>query len=327
MFTFDELQGIVDVEIRQRIKAMIDRNPAALYLPVEYTMEMGGKRLRPVLLLMAYNLFSNEITRALPAAVAVEVFHNFTLLHDDIMDKADIRRNRPTVHKKFSENSAILSGDVMAFLSYDYLFACQSERITDVARLFSTTAIEVCEGQQYDMDFENRLDVSEEEYIEMIRLKTAVLLGCSLKAGALLANADDHLASRLYEFGINLGLAFQLQDDLLDTFGDQVTFGKKIGGDILANKKTCLLIKALELASEKQLAELKQWLESKSFDPRQKVNAVKDIYNQLDIRKYTEEKINTLFQTSAVILHEIDIPETKKLQLENLSRAMLRRDR
>ena len=238
-----------------------------------------------------------------------------------------MRRNRPTVHKKFSENSAILSGDVMAFLSYDYLFACQSERITDVARLFSTTAIEVCEGQQYDMDFENRLDVSEDEYIEMIRLKTAVLLGCSLKAGALLANADDHLASRLYEFGINLGLAFQLQDDLLDTFGDQVTFGKKIGGDILANKKTCLLIKALELASEKQLAELKQWLESKSFDPLEKINAVKDIYNQLDIRKYTEEKINILFQTSAVILHEIDIPETKKLQLENLSRAILKRDR
>ena len=327
MFTFDELQRIVDAEIRQRTKAMIDRNPAARYLPVEYTMEMGGKRLRPVLLLMAYNLFSNEIAKALPAAVAVEVFHNFTLLHDDIMDKADMRRNRPTVHKKFSENSAILSGDVMAFLSYDYLFACQSERITDVARLFSTTAIEVCEGQQYDMDFENRLDVSEDEYIEMIRLKTAVLLGCSLKAGALLANADDHLASRLYEFGINLGLAFQLQDDLLDTFGDQVTFGKKIGGDIQSNKKTCLLIKALELASEKQLAELKQWLESKSFDPRQKVNAVKDIYNQLDIRKYTEEKINTLFQTSAVILHEIDIPETKKLQLENLSRAMLKRER
>lgn len=327
MFTFDELQGIVNAEIRQRTKAMIDRNPAALYLPVEYTMEMGGKRLRPVLLLMAYNLFSNEIIRALPAAVAVEVFHNFTLLHDDIMDKADMRRNRPTVHKKFSENSAILSGDVMAFLSYDYLFACQSERITDVARLFSTTAIEVCEGQQYDMDFENRLDVSEEEYIEMIRLKTAVLLGCSLKAGALLANADDHLACRLFEFGINLGLAFQLQDDLLDTYGDQVTFGKKIGGDILANKKTYLLIKALGLASEKQSEELKKWLENKNFEPQEKINAIKNIYNQLDIKQLTQNKIDTLFQVSAGILHGIDIPETKKIQLENLSRAMLKRDR
>lgn len=327
MFTFDELQKIVNAEIGQRTKAMIDRNPAALYLPVEYTMEMGGKRLRPVLLLMAFNLFSDDITKALPAAVAVEVFHNFTLLHDDIMDKADMRRNRPTVHKKFSDNSAILSGDVMAFLSYDYLFDCQSERITDVARLFSKTAIEVCEGQQYDMDFENRLDVSEVEYLEMIRLKTAVLLGCSLKAGALLANADDHLASRLYEFGINLGLAFQLQDDLLDTFGDQDTFGKKIGGDILANKKTCLLIKALELASEKQSAELKQWIENKHFDPQAKIDAVKGIYNQLGIKQYAEEKISSFFQVSAAILHGIDLPETKIIQLENLSRTMLKRDR
>ena len=326
MFTFEELQKMVNAEIQQRTTKMISKKPEELYLPVEYTMEMGGKRLRPVLLLMAFNLFSDDITKALPAAVAVEVFHNFTLLHDDIMDKAEMRRNRPTVHKKFSENSAILSGDVMAFLSYDYLFACQSERITDVARLFSKTAIEVCEGQQFDMDFENRFDVSEKEYVEMIRLKTAVLLGCSLKAGALLANAGDHLSSQLYDFGINLGLAFQLQDDLLDTFGDQHTFGKKIGGDILANKKTYLLIKALELASGKQLAELKQWLGLNDFNPEQKIDSVKNIYNQLGIKQLTQDRINTFFQASATILQAINLPQAVKQQLGNLSQSMLMRD-
>jgi geranylgeranyl diphosphate synthase type II len=227
VYSIAELQNIINTAIKIRSEDLGKMNPANLYNPVGYSLEMGGKRLRPVLLLLGYNLFSDSVEKAIPAALAIEVFHNFTLLHDDIMDKAEVRRNRPTVHKKFSENSAILSGDVMAFLSYQYLLECKSDRLKEVIELFTKTAIEVCEGQQFDMEFENRLNVNESEYIEMIRLKTAVLLACGLKAGALLANAEVELANQLYEFGINLGLAFQLQDDLLDSFGNHESFGKK----------------------------------------------------------------------------------------------------
>jgi geranylgeranyl diphosphate synthase type II len=326
MCTVEELQDKVRTEIQERSERLNRKKPAELYLPVEYTLEMGGKRLRPVLLLMGFNLFSDDIKTAMPAALAIEVFHNFTLLHDDIMDKAEMRRNRPTVHKKFSENSAILSGDVMSFLSYEYLFEVNSERIQDVARLFTQTAIEVCEGQQFDMDFENRLDVTEAEYLEMIKLKTAVLLGCSLKAGALLAGAPDKTASQLYDYGLNLGLAFQLQDDLLDTFGDQETFGKKIGGDILANKKTYLLIKALEMASEKQLSELKKWMEPGNFNEDEKINSVKNSYNQIGIKQLAEDKIESYFNTSAKIFEEVDVPAARKQPLETLGKTMLKRD-
>ena len=218
MYSVEELQQIINREIELRSKELIEKPPFELYIPVKYALEMGGKRLRPVLLLLSYNLFSDEILNALPAALAIEVFHNFTLLHDDIMDKADVRRNQSTVHKNFGENNAILSGDAMAFLSYRFLMETKSERLVDVANLFTLTAIEVCEGQQYDMDFESLMKVTEAEYLEMIRLKTAVLLACSLKTGALLANVNENVASLLYSFGINLGLAFQLQDDLLDTF-------------------------------------------------------------------------------------------------------------
>ena len=230
MYSVKELQEIINIEIRNRSQQLKKRNPDKLYLPVEYSLKMGGKRLRPVLLLLSYNLFCDDIQNALPAALAIEVFHNFTLLHDDIMDKAEVRRNNETAHKVFGENGAILSGDVMAFLSYQYLFECKSEKLQEAVQLFTKTAIEVCEGQQFDMDFENSLDVTDLEYLEMIRLKTAVLLACGLKAGALLANSSETVANQLYDFGINLGLAFQLQDDLLDTFGNQATFGKRIGG-------------------------------------------------------------------------------------------------
>ena len=326
MFTVEELQDKVRAEIQERSERLNKKKPAELYLPVEYTLAMGGKRLRPVLLLMGFNLFSDDIKRAMPAALAIEVFHNFTLLHDDIMDKAEMRRNRPTVHKKFSENSAILSGDVMSFLSYEYLFEVNSERIQEVARLFTQTAIEVCEGQQFDMDFENRLDVTEAEYLKMIQLKTAVLLGCSLKAGALLAGAPDKTADQLYDYGLNLGLAFQLQDDLLDTFGDQKTFGKKIGGDILANKKTYLLVKALELASEKQFSELKRWLENRDFNEEEKINSVKNSYNQIGVKQLAEDKVESYFITSAKILEEVDVPAARKQPLEMLGKNMLKRD-
>ena len=302
MYSFDNLVEIVNAEIQNRSKELKKRNPINLYTPVDYSLGIGGKRLRPVLVLLSNNLFTDDIKNAVPAAIAVEVFHNFTLLHDDIMDKADVRRNKPTVHKKFNENSAILSGDAMAFLSYQYLMETNSPKISEVIRLFSKTAIEVCEGQQFDMNFENRLDVTESEYLEMIRLKTAVLLACSLKTGALIANANDEVANQLYQFGINLGLAFQLQDDLLDTFGDQKTFGKRIGGDIIANKKTYLLIKALETSSDKTQKELLEWLHKKKFVTDDKIKAVTAIYSQLQIQELTQQKIDFYFQKSTQLL-------------------------
>lgn len=326
MYSLEELQEKINAEIQRRLVKLKKQKPAGLYQPVEYALELGGKRLRPVMLLLSYNLFSEEIENALPAAFAIEIFHNFTLLHDDIMDKAEVRRNSPTVHRRFSENAAILSGDVMAFLSYQYLIECKSERLNDVIQLFTKTAIEVCEGQQYDMDFETRMDVAEEEYLEMIRLKTGVLLGCSLKAGALLANQPDKLADQLYQYGLNLGLAFQLQDDLLDTFGTQETFGKKIGGDILADKKTYLLIKAFELSENDQLFELKKWINIRAGHEDEKIRAVTNIYNQLGIKDSTEEKIDFYFEQATRILQKINLSEFQIQQLKLLSKKILKRD-
>jgi geranylgeranyl diphosphate synthase type II len=241
------------------------------------------------------------------------------------MDKAEVRRNRPTVHKVFNENGAILSGDVMAFLSYQYLFDCKSGKLQEVSQLFTKTAIEVCEGQQFDMEFENRLDVSELEYLEMIRLKTAVLLACALKGGALLAVSDNNVAEQLYNFGINIGLAFQLQDDLLDTFGNQATFGKRIGGDILSNKKTFLLIKALESASAEIKTELLEWLEKTEFNDEEKIKSVTKIYNQLKIREKVQQKIDFYFQKASVIYAGIPVDDSRKKILLKLSNNMLNR--
>lgn len=326
MYSVEELQNIINKEIQNRSEELKNRNPYDLYAPVNYSLGIGGKRLRPILVLLSNNLFTIDIKNAIPAAIATEVFHNFTLLHDDIMDKADVRRNQPTVHKKFNENNAILSGDAMAFMSYQCLLETKSERITDVIKLFSKTAIEVCEGQQFDMDFENRLDVTEPEYLEMIRLKTAVLLACSLKTGALLANAGNKEANQLYEYGLNLGLAFQLQDDLLDSFGDQKTFGKKIGGDILANKKTYLLIKALENSSDELNKELLNWINKKDFIAEKKIKAIQDVYSQLKIQELTQEKIDYYFQKSTRLLENLSVSETNKLSLTELGNQMLKRE-
>lgn len=325
MATIEELQNIIHAEIARKSAGLNARKPMELYAPIDYSLGVGGKRLRPVLLLTAFNLFSDEIEKALPAALAIEVFHNFTLLHDDIMDKAEVRRNQPTVHKKFGENNAILSGDAMAFLSYQYLLESSTENFIDVATLFTKTALEVCEGQQYDMDFENRLDVTEAEYLEMIRLKTAVLLACSLKAGALLAHAPDEIAQQLYNFGINLGLAFQLQDDWLDTFGDQQKFGKKIGGDIVANKKTYLLIAALEKASGSNKNTLLKWLNTADFNENEKVNSITEIYNLLGIRELTTDRIEYYFSQAVEILSRLPVNESNKTNLIDLSRNMLER--
>ena len=325
MHSITQLQEIINTELQRRSDDLRRMTPPNLYNPVDYSLEMGGKRLRPVLLLLSYNIFSDSVIEAIPAAVAIEVFHNFTLLHDDIMDKAQVRRNRPTVHIKFSENNAILSGDVMAFLSYRYLLECKSKRLSEVLELFTKTAIEVCEGQQFDMEFENRQDVLNVEYLEMIRLKTAVLLACGLKAGALLANADDLVANQLYDFGLNLGLAFQLQDDLLDSFGNQQSFGKKIGGDILANKKTFLSINALQDASAEQKTELLHWMNVAEYNPEEKIKAVLNIYNKLNIKQLTEQKIESYFQKCREVFQLISVENERKKQLLEISNSMLNR--
>lgn len=323
-YTINELQDFVNSEIALIRKKLHQNSPSALYMPVDYSLEMGGKRIRPLLLLISYNLFSDSIEKALPVAAAIEVFHNFTLLHDDIMDKAEVRRNLPTVHKKFSENNAILSGDVMAFLSYQYLLEAVLKKKHEILALFTQTAVEVCEGQQLDMDFENRTDVAEAEYLEMIKLKTAVLLACSLKAGALAAEADDETAGMLYDFGLNLGLAFQLQDDLLDSFGDQAVFGKKIGGDINANKKTFLLIKALEKADETTKNDLMNWLKTTTPEDK-KVNAILGIYNRLNIKEITQAKIDEYFKYCSGILNTLKIEAEIKENLRTISNIMLNR--
>ncbi|MFW6259708.1 MAG: polyprenyl synthetase family protein [Tangfeifania sp.] len=326
MYSIEALQKKINNEIDAWLEELSKNEPHQLYAPVKYALSMGGKRLRPVLLLMSANMFQDEIECGLPAALAVEIFHNFTLLHDDIMDKAEMRRNNPTVHKHFSENTAILSGDSMAFLSYQLLLKCRCEKLPEITKLFTDTALQVCEGQQYDMDFENRQDVTETEYLEMIRLKTAVLLACSLKAGAQLANVDNKTADLIYDFGINLGLAFQLQDDLLDTFGNQELFGKKIGGDIVANKKTYLLIEALENANAGQKQELEKWLTRTDFDPRKKINAVSELYNQLGVKQLAERKIDFYFDAAFEILQKLPVDEKRKMPLKNLSKKMLGRN-
>lgn len=325
MYSVEELQQLVEREVKQCSDELATFQPSGLYEPVIYSLAMGGKRLRPVLVLMGANMFLDEIEPVLPAAVGIEVFHNFTLLHDDIMDHAAMRRNQPTVHKKFSENAAILSGDAMAFQAVRFFLKSSSPNREEATGLFVQTAIEVCEGQQFDMDFETRLDVTEAEYLEMIRLKTAVLLACSLKVGAVLAGASPEKADFLYRFGIDLGLAFQLQDDLLDTFGDEKTFGKKIGGDILANKKTLLLINALEKAEGETREQLLTWMEKTEFDPEEKIRAVKQIYEDLGVRRMAEGKVELYFKQAMSTLNKLDVPEANKEPLIALANRMLTR--
>ena len=326
MYTIIELQKLISDKIDQEIILLNETKPENLYQPVGYALGMGGKRLRPVMVLLACNLFADEIEKAVPAALAIEVFHNFTLLHDDIMDDAEMRRNCLSVYKKYNENVAILSGDAMSIMAYNYLLKNPVSDTVSMIRLFSQTALEVCEGQQYDMDFELRTDVSIEEYIRMISLKTAVLLACSLKIGALAANAPKESADLLYEFGLNLGIAFQLQDDLLDVFADQDKFGKKIGGDIVANKKTFLLLKALELADEPTGKLLLDWINQTEFDEKEKIKAITRIYNELNIRTITEERINGYYQAAMQVWEKIGLEKDRKTELLQLSKLILNRD-
>jgi len=288
MKTFNEISEIISNEIS---KLNWTKEPHGLYEPIHYVLSLGGKRVRPALTLMACDLFSDDVKPAVSIALGIEVFHNFTLLHDDIMDHADIRRGKPTVHRKWDDNTAILSGDAMQIAAYQLVAETPEKYLKSVLDLFSKTAIEICEGQQYDVDFESREIVLADEYLEMIRLKTAVLLGCALKCGAIVGGADKKDAQLLYDFGINIGLAFQLKDDLLDVYGNEATFGKKIGGDILCNKKTYLLIHALELAKDDDKVELTRHLNDKHLLPEDKIAVVTSIYNKLGVRQICEDKM------------------------------------
>lgn len=322
MLSFKEIQEKIEREIGQ---LEFDCPPKSLYEPITYILSLGGKRIRPALVLMAYNLYREDVEKAIRPAIGLEVFHNFTLLHDDLMDQADKRRNKPTVHKVWNANTAILSGDAMLIAAYQLIGETAPEHLKEVLDLFTRTALEICGGQQYDMEFESRMDVSEEEYLEMIRLKTAVLLACSLKTGAILAGASREDAENLYRFGINIGLAFQLQDDLLDVYGDTRTFGKNIGGDILCNKKTFLLINALRRAEGEQKAQLEHWIARKDFDAAEKIAAVTNIYNVLGLKELSEAKMQTYYAEGMKNLAALSVSEERLAVLKEVtSRLMFR---
>lgn len=317
-------------EIQEKVNAYIaslpyERKPKSLYDPIEYVLAAGGKRIRPSFVLMAYNLFHDDVDRILPVATALETYHNYTLLHDDLMDKADMRRGRPTVHKKWDDNTAILSGDTMLVLAYEHLAKCDTKYLKPALDLFTETALEVSEGQQFDMEFETRNDVAEEEYIEMIRLKTSVLLACALKMGAVVAGASDADANALYAFGEKVGLAFQLQDDLLDVYGDPKVFGKAIGGDITSNKKTFMLINAFNRADAETRAELERWTTATEFDPAEKIAAVTEIYNRLGIDNLAEQRIKEYFEQSRQHLDELSVSDDRKAVLREYTERMMNR--
>jgi geranylgeranyl diphosphate synthase type II len=302
------------------------REPKNLYQPIQYILNLGGKRLRPVLTLMTTDCFDGEIKSALDAALAVEVFHNFSLIHDDIMDAAPLRRGHQTVHEKWDLNTGILSGDAMLIMAYQLFENYPPNIFQKLAKLFSKTALEVCEGQQYDIDFETRDTVSISEYLKMIEYKTAVLVGAAMKMGAIIANASKDDQERCYEFGKNLGIAFQLQDDYLDAFGNPETFGKQVGGDIIENKKTYLYLKALEFSSEKDQHQLTQLFSSNQTDPKTKIEIVKQIFTASGSSEATQKAISSYTKTAFEILKTINISEPKKRILESFGTQLMSRD-
>lgn len=313
--------------VNEAIKSLpFNRQPASLYEPVKYVLSIGGKRMRPVLMLLAYNLFKENPQSILNQACALETYHNYTLLHDDLMDNADLRRGHETVHKRWNANTAILSGDSMLVLAFQQMAQCPEDKLKAVLDLFTETALEIGEGQQYDMDFEHRMDVREDEYIEMIRLKTSVLLACALKMGALLADASAEDADLLYKFGEQIGLAFQLQDDFLDVYGDTKVFGKAIGGDIVSNKKTFMLINAFLRANEQQRAELHRWVEATEFDEQEKIVAVTRLYNEIGIDKLAQERIDHYFKQGLACLEAVKIDAERKANLTAYVYKLMKRN-
>ena len=319
-------------EILQLINRYIDempynRQPASLYEPIRYILSLGGKRIRPTLMMLAYNLYQEDPESILPQACGLETYHNFTLLHDDLMDNADMRRGHPTVHVKWDANTAILSGDTMLLMAFKLMMQCPQEYLHAVLDVFTETTLEIDEGQQYDISFETRDDVREEEYIEMIRLKTSVLLACALKIGAILGGASASDAENLYKFGEQIGLAFQLQDDFLDVYGDPKVFGKAIGGDILCNKKTFMLINAFNKADEAQRKELEKWVNAVNPDPQQKIAAVTTLYNNIGVDRLAEERIRYYFDESRKYLAAVQVPEESKQELKAYTDKMMKRNK
>ena len=301
------------------------RNPDALYEPIRYVLSLGGKRIRPTLLIAAYNMFAEDVERVYSAAAGMEIFHNFTLLHDDLMDHADMRRGKPTVHRRWDVNTAILSGDGMLVLAYRFLSEAGGKDVSSLLDIANGTFTEIMEGQQYDMEFETRDNVTEQEYIEMIRLKTSVLLAACIKMGAVMGGATESDSALLYEFGEKLGLAFQLQDDLLDVYGDPAVFGKKIGGDILCNKKTYLYINASLLADDMQRAELERWKLYDGNDPQSKIDAVTAVYDATGVRQLSQRLIDRLFDEALACLDKVDLPSERKLPLREYAQSLMNR--
>lgn len=302
------------------------QSPSELYEPVNYILSLGGKRLRPLLALMGCELFDTAIEKALPIAMSVEIFHNFTLLHDDIMDSAPLRRGKPTVHMQYNVNTGILSGDVMLIYAYDFLMKIKDENISSkLIKIFNKMAIEVCEGQQYDMNFEIRNNVTINEYLKMIELKTAVLLAAAFQMGALVGGASEAEAQHLYEFGRNVGMAFQIQDDILDTYGDPEKFGKKVGGDIVQNKKTYLVLKTYQLANSSQQADLQQLMNTITADEVQKIEAVKSIFNDLNIREEAEKTMTNYLNIAFQHIDDTPLSIERKNYLKTWANELMMR--
>ena len=306
-------------------KITFKKEPKELYAPIKYTLDLGGKRIRPALLLLANNLFGGDDQEAMNAALGIEVFHNFTLVHDDIMDKAPLRRGKSTVYKKWDENIAILSGDVMLIQAIQLLSKDKPAELHEILTLFNATAVQVCEGQQYDMNFETLSNVAIDDYLKMIELKTAVLLACSLKIGALLASASSANANYIYEYGKNLGIAFQLMDDILDLYGDPDKVGKRVGGDVVSNKKTYLLLKAQELATGKLKKELEFALSSTVLTAEKKVEKVKTIFDELNIKQLAMDEMDLFYNTALSNLDSIEAPATKKVVFEDFAKQLMNR--
>lgn len=307
-------------------KLSLEKEPQELYAPIKYTLDLGGKRIRPALLLLANNLFDGEDKSAMNAALGIEVFHNFTLLHDDIMDDAPLRRGKPSVYNKWGTNVAILSGDVMLVQAVQLMAKNNNTHLHHVLKVFNSTAIQVCEGQQLDMNFETLTTVSIDDYLKMIELKTAVLVGASLKIGAILSHASSDNSHHIYEFGKNLGIAFQLMDDILDLYGNPEKVGKRVGGDVIANKKTYLLLKAQELAKGKTKKELDFCLTSTVLTPEQKVEKVTAIFNKLNIKQLANEEMNLFYNTAISHLDSIDASAAKKQVFESFAKSLMKRE-
>lgn len=324
MMEFKTARSIIDQEMQ---KYPMDSSPAELYEPVKYILSLGGKRMRPALTLMACNIFNDAFHPALKPAIAYEVFHNFTLLHDDLMDHSGIRRGKETVHVKWDQNTAILSGDVMSILAYQILSESDRAILPDLLQLFNKTALQVCEGQQWDMNFESRLDVSVDEYLKMIELKTAVLVAACLKSGAIAGRSEPLEADLLYEFGRNLGIAFQIRDDYLDVFGDPDVFGKTIGNDILTDKKTFLLIKALELSTGTVHRELRGWLEKKKHNPSKKVQRVTEIFSSLELDRISTELATLHYEQALQYLERVNAPQERKQALSEVAMSLMAREK